>query len=411
MVAALKKYDVIIVGSGLAGASLALALAPCGLQIAIIDSQMPNAFKLETALKDQRSVALTYGSHKIFESLGLWEAIVDYATPIHQIHVSQKGTFGATRLKAAEAGVSALGYVTGIMHLNQVLQQQLDRSSVKQYYASEVVEVFKNESTMRLRVIHEQASFDVETKLIVAADGTHSSIRQLFHIPVQKKQYAEQAIVAQIGLAQAHKNIAYERFTAAGTIAFLPLDNKHCGLVWSVKEEAAAAYAELSDADFLDILQNTFGYRLGPFKTVSQRAMYPLNLQETEEQIRPRLVLLGNAAHTLHPVAAQGFNLSLRDVAVLAEELVNAYQANADLGAWQVLENYVGLREVDQKNTLRFTDALTAIWHNHNKLFNSVRAAALIVLDTQPFLKDFFMQHTMGLALPMAKLSRGIKLC
>src|SRR5581483_3481783 len=323
-------FDVLVVGGGLVGASLAYALRGSGLSIGVVEA-FPFSFS-ESPSFDDRTLALAYGSRRIFAALGLWEAIARRgAAPIKRIHVSDRGRFGVARLTAAEAGLDALGYVVTHRTLGASLYEAIkDQSNVNMIAPATLQSVTLEESAARVRVQAGDAAQDLSARLLVAADGANSPIRDAVGIEVERVPYDQTAVVSAVTTELSHQDTAYERFTESGPLALLPADAERV-LAWD-------------DETFRRELQVAFGERLGRFSGVGKRNAYPLALTRVREHVRPRLALIGNAAHAVHPVAGQGFNLGLRDVAALAEVLTDAVAAGRDPGDIAALQRYADWR-------------------------------------------------------------------
>ncbi|MDH4656082.1 MULTISPECIES: 2-octaprenyl-6-methoxyphenyl hydroxylase [unclassified Pseudomonas] len=385
--------QVAIIGGGLVGASLALALQDGararGWKILLIEPFAPgNSFQPSY---DARSSALSFGSRQIYERLGLWQAIAQRAEPILQIHVSDRGRFGAARLAALEEGVPALGYVVENAWLGQCLWQALDEDVVTWHCPAEVVGMKALEGGYRL-TLNDETQIDCD--LAVLADGGRSGLREQLGIGVRRTPYRQTALIANVSPLEAHRGQAFERFTDEGPMALLPLPENRCALIWSRPCDDAERLARLDERRFLDELQDAFGYRLGAFQQVGARHLYPLELIEAEEQVRSSLVVLGNAAHSLHPIAGQGYNLSLRDAQALAEALL---ASGKPLGDLVTLKNYLQRQRLDQNLTVGFSDQVTRLFSNAEPLLTAGRNLGLLGLDLLPPAKRWFARQAMGL--------------
>ena len=386
------QYDIVIVGGGLVGASLTVALANTNFRIALIEAtEMRRA---ESFKYDERSSALGFGSRKILESMGVWKEISPDAEPIHAIHVSQKGYFGTTRLTAAEQHLPALGYVVPNRVTGSALYAKMNKQPrLDIIVPARVNRVITGEQSTTLEVSQAGENRQISTRLLVAADGAGSGIRSQLGIPTRQVDYGQQAVIANVTAGLPHQNQAYERFTADGPVALLPLAEGRCSLVWTQTPEAAADIMAMSDQDFLCALQQQFGYRLGFFQRVGERQNYPLSLQQAEQMTAQRSLLIGNAAHTIHPIAGQGFNLALRDVAVLAELLQQA----DDPGNAELLQTYAAQRNKDITQVVRFTDGLLRLFTNPLRPLAHLRGASLGLLGRSAFLKRQLARRGMGL--------------
>ena len=396
-------YDLIIVGGGMVGASLACALKNTPLNIVIIEAFEPNS--AQQASYDDRGIALAYGSQRIFESMGLWDQLAVHSTAISDIHVSDRGHFGVTRLSAQDENVPALGQVITARSMGQVFNQALvQQENLEVICPASVVDLNQHEGYVEL-ILNDDSQ--ISAKLIVAADGAQSTLRHLLGLGALEHDYGQTAITANITTERAHQGRAFERFTDSGPIALLPMSDNRSSLVWTVKTGDETALLQLSNSDFLAQLQDRFGYRLGKFKQVGQRNSYPLKLVQADQPIQHRIVLIGNAAHSLHPIAGQGFNLGLRDVAALADVLVDN---TGDCGDPRLLHDYSQWRQQDQDSVIENTNSLVTLFSNNNPLLGHLRGAALALIDALPHAKHALAQKSMGLNRKQPRLGRGIPL-
>ncbi len=403
-------YDILIIGGGLVGASLACALRGSDLRIGVIEA-VPLAASAQPSY-DDRTLALAYGSKRIFESIGAWNEIAPEVTPIERIHVSDRGHFGATRLSAADTGLPALGYTVASRALGVALLKILESTETIDWICpASMQDIRLTSGSATVTVRHAGTDITLTARLIVAADGAHSAVRRALGIEAERTEYKQTAVVTNVTSGLPHRNTAYERFTDTGPLALLPLRGEnHCGVVWSAREEEIGAMLGWGDAEFLSRLQDRFGDRLGSFTRVGKRASYPLALTRVKEQVRSRLVLIGNAAHTVHPVAGQGFNLGLRDVAALAETLADAVRAGDDIGDLGVLQRYAAWRRRDNQVIATFTNGLIRIFSNDIFPLTFARNAGLVAVDLMPGLKRGFIHVTSGLSGRLPRLARGLPL-
>lgn len=413
-----KHYDLVIVGGGMVGASLAAALLPVAkglnLSIAVVEA----AALPETDLSayqpsyDARATALAYGSRKIYEKMGIWDALSAQVSPINDIHVSDKGHFGATRLNAQQEQVAALGYVVENHWLGRVLihhiQHHENQHCLDFICPAEVVSIEPKAEQMALSVRAEGNLQAVSAELVVMADGGRSALREQLGIGYQHIAYEQHAVVANISPDRAHQGVAYERFTDTGPLALLPLQDQEgmprCGLVWTVPDAELEHVLGLSDQAFLQRVQERFGYRAGRFIKLGERFSYPLKLVLADEQVRSGLVVLGNAAHALHPIAGQGYNLALRGVADLAQHIIDARRANVSLGELSPLQHYHQGRIADQQRTIGLSDRTMKLFSNRSPLLAFGRDLGLQLLDICPMAKTVFARGAMGLDVPAPKL-------
>jgi 2-octaprenyl-6-methoxyphenol hydroxylase len=396
------EFDLLIVGGGMVGGSLALALQHSHLRIALVEAQPLKTHSQPSY--DDRGIALSFGSQRIFESMQLWPDIAPAATAIKHIHISDRGRFGVTRLSAEQENVPALGQVLTARELGQTLNHQLQAQADLELYCPARVSAVQQYSD------HVNVTLDsgktLKAKLLVAADGKDSTIRSLLGLDAWQQQYQQTAVTANISTDKPHQGWAYERFTDSGPMALLPMSDNRSSLVWTVKSGEEQALLAASDADFLAQLQQRFGYRAGRFVRVGQRHSHPLTLMQADMPAQQRILFIGNAAHSLHPIAGQGFNLGLRDVAVLADILADA----EDCGDMRLIQAYQQWRQQDQDQVVSATDRLVKLFSNDISVLGHARGAGLALLDTLPPLKSWLARQSMGLANKQPRLGRGIRL-
>jgi 2-octaprenyl-6-methoxyphenol hydroxylase len=384
-----------IVGGGLVGASLALALQrgakERGWTIELIEPFEPGHDYQPSY--DARSTALSYGTRLIYQRLGVWDQIAERAEPITDIHVSDRGRAGVTRLDAASQQVPALGYVVENAWIGHCLWQALDDDVVTRRCPAEVERMRAVPGGYRLTLTDGQT---LDCDLAVLADGGRSGLREHLGIEVKQSPYGQTALIANVTPGAPHGGRAFERFTDEGPMALLPLPDNRCALVWTRPERDAARLAAAPEAEFLEELQQAFGYRLGGFRQVGARHLYPLVLIEAQEQVRSGLVVLGNAAHSLHPIAGQGYNLSLRDTEALAVALL---RSSAPLGDLSVLQGYHQQQRSDQRLTVGFSDQLTQLFGESGRLSVAGRNLGLLGLDLLPPAKAWFARQAMGMGV------------
>lgn len=400
-------YELLIIGGGPVGATLACALAGQNLRIGLVEAQ-PLAAAAPPGY-DDRSLALAYGARLIFESLGLWQALRPVATPIMKIHISERGRPGFARLDQREEGVEALGYVVEARALGAVLAARLPRlAGVDLLCPARLEEIAVHSDAVWTRLELQGRTTARTAKLLAAADGARSQVRRQLGIDALQWDYRQTAIVTTVTPELPHENVAYERFTDTGPLAFLPLGTDRCAVVCTVDTAAAPGVLALADDAFLAWLQDRFGDRLGRLLQVGRRQSYPLTLVKSREHARPRAAIIGNAAHTLHPVAAQGFNVGIRDAAALAEVIADAHAAGEDIGDRAVLERYADWRRWDQRRALIFTDGLTRLFAN--PLLGPARNLGLLAFDLFPPAKHALARQAMGLEGRLPRLARGLPL-
>lgn len=402
-------YDILVIGGGMVGASQACALAPLGLKIGIIEAYPPRSDAQPSY--DARSIALAYGSRVIFESMGLWASIKDSATPITNIHVSDRGQFGVARLSAADEGVDALGYVIENRFIGAALQRALTAcSNVYWICPAKLVSLSLTPERGVVQVNIDGTVSELSAKLLIAADGGDSAVRASLDIGVRRWEYGQSAIISTVTPGLPHNNVAYERFTDSGPLALLPMSDNRCSLVYTVRQADVESVLALSDGEFLSLLNQRFGYRLGAFSRVAKRTAYPLSLLRSKEHVRHRLAVIGNAAHTLHPIAGQGFNLGLRDVAELADVITASYRQGTDFGALASLQRYANARRSDQVQVAFITDSMARVFSNRFDPLARVRMAGMLAIDLLPPLKHAVTRRAMGFVGRLPRLARGLPL-
>lgn len=391
-----SDYDILIAGGGMVGASLARALSGSGLSVAVVEAVSRDA--PGRSGYDDRVIALARGGRLILEAMGRWSAIAPEAEPIRRIHISDRGHFGFARLDHREQGVPALGYVVSARAIGRGLLEGIDDQERLDWIAPARLEDFRagpERVVVTLAVGGRRRR--IGARLLVAADGGDSPVRRRLDLPLQEWSYGHTAVIANLTPGRPHEGVAYERFTDSGPLAMLPMTEGRCSLVWTQRDAAVQEILALDDAAFLHRLQERFGFRLGRLVRVGRRAAYPLRLLRVKEMVRPRLVLIGNAAHTLHPVSGQGFNLGLRDVAELARVLVQARGEGLDPGAAAVLERYAARRTTDQRRVALATDFLARLFINPLPPVRLARNLGLLAMDLIPPVKRGLTRRFMGL--------------
>jgi 2-octaprenyl-6-methoxyphenol hydroxylase len=433
-----EEFDIAIVGGGMVGASLAVSLEGLGLRVALIEA-VPNDSARQPSF-DERTTALSNGSRRILETLGVWAAVSGAATPIRKIHVSDQGRFGFARVDAAEQGLAAMGYVVPNRALGNALWARLSRSeSLRIFCPAHVTRVHSTGRAVRLNIsagrgedtvradarrgegagrgesaVGAESSVGtdvIEARLVVAADGSQSAVRSAFGVAAEVRDYEQTAVITTVLPQRFHEYVAYERFTATGPMALLPLADGRCTLVLTLKPDVATAALAWSDEEFIAEVQRRFGFRLGRFLKVGRRVPYPLSLTRSDRLSSGRCVIVGNAAQGLHPVAGMGFNLGLRDAASLAELVADRQRApQRDLGDGTVQAGYDAWRAADRGGIIAFTDGLIRVFSNPLGAVQLLRNLGLLAFDVLPPAKSALSRLSTGASGRIPKLARGVAL-
>jgi len=392
------EYDIAIVGAGMVGATLAHAVSQIQrqdgrqLSIALIDANPPTTSNHPGF--DARVIALSYGSQQILSQFNLWHKIAPTATAIKHIHVSDRGHWGFTRLDHSEYNLPALGQVIELQTAGHIFQQDLaEINNINWYCPNQLVNIDR-------QITHTDLILDdgqqLRCKLLVGADGNNSMVRQLTKVPVEVTDFEQTAIIANVTTSKLHEGKAYERFTDTGPLALLPMTDQRSSLVWSVRTDEVDTIMALSDEAFLSRLQQRFGYRLGKFTKTGQRFSYPLLLTEALEPTQHRSVVVGNAAHALHPIAGQGYNLGLRDVAVLHHQIEQAFLSEQDVGNQAVTKGYWHKRQGDHQATIWMTTSLATLFANNYAPLVAGRNLALHTMGYKPEYKRALARQALG---------------
>ena len=390
------QYDALIVGGGLAGNCLALALKGSGLDIAVVEAQSRE--QLQNSWAGDRALALAAGTVTMLDALGAWQGVAEKAAPIEDIHVSDRGHFGKTRLSAKKEGVKALGYVIKARDIENHVAELVERTGVVKLSPARLAGLASTDSDVGASLKYRDESITLTAKLLIGADGGNSSVRKLLEIGQQTTEYGQTALVATVNCSLPHRNTAFERFTVSGPLALLPIEGNQCAVVWTNTHRDAESLMSVSDEEFIERLQDCFGYRLGELSLASPRRAFPLTLVQAETMVKGRAVIIGNAVHQLHPVAGQGFNLGLRDVVQLAEMLAEQARNRRDIGDSMFLRGYAQSRRKDLKKVINFTDNVVRIFSNDWIAMAAARNLGLALLDTLPGGKSLLARHAMGLA-------------
>jgi 2-octaprenyl-6-methoxyphenol hydroxylase len=406
----MKEWDVAIVGGGMVGASFALALRNTKLRVLLIESVPPDSTAQPSF--DERTTALGNGSRQIFESLGVWTQMAGESAPIRSIHVSDAGRFGVARLDAREQGVHAFGYVVPNRIIGRVLWQALrDAPNITLAMPAQLKKATLREDAVLLEVVADGKVEKISAAVAVAADGAGSVLRASAGIEAAVEDYDQIAIVVNAATERPNTGEAFERFTSSGPLAVLPVTGGGYAVVWAVKPDRAAELVSLDEAAFAAELLSAFGWRAGRWTRIGRRNSYPLVLSRAAETVAGRVVLIGNAAQALHPVAGQGFNLGLRDAATLAEMLAAA-SATSDFtpGMAELLGKFGAWRAEDRRGVTRFTDSLVKLFGSDTPGIGLVRNFGLLLFDLSPAAKRALSRVSWGFAGRMPRLARGLPL-
>lgn len=396
------RHDVVIVGGGLVGASLAIALARQGVEVGLVEAapagQMPAVF-------DQRNLSFAAATVNALTALGVMQQLRTPTGPIRRIHISRQGDFGRVRLEAQDYGRATFGQVVVARDFGEALEARLDGlSGLTRYRPARFVGFAPDEAGHRaLRIADAEGERTLHARLVVAADGTRSAVREALGIGVDEHDYGQTLFVARVRAAQAPAGTAYERLGDDGPTALLPRGDRHWGVVHGVAREQAETVAALDDAAWLARLQRAVGWRIGRLVASGERSAYPIARVVAQRLVADRAVVLGNAAQTIHPIGAQGFNLGLRDALTLAEEIARG----DDPGAASRLAAYAARRREDRERTLAFSDGLARLTANPSPLLRPVRSAGLVAMEAQPSLQAFLVGGAMGFRGDVPALCRG----
>jgi len=397
--------DIAIVGGGLAGASLAVALAPLGYDIKVIEAVAYKA--ADQPSYDDRTLAVSHSSCRILAGIGLWESLQADATAIRKIYITELARPGQVVLDASEMGLTEFGHVVEARRFGAAVTRQLEHTeNIEVLSPVSVKDIEIGGPGTKLQLESGGAVETLDARLVVAADGANSFIRRHLNIPTETRDYGQTAIICNVTPELAHDGRAFECLTDTGPFAVLPHTGIRCGLVWSVANNKATEIMELDEATFLSRAQERFGRcELGGFIKAGKRTAYPLKLVRARQDIRERLVILGNAAHAIHPVGAQGFNLALRDVAVLAEVLAD--DDLGDPGESGLLHTYSQWRQQDQRGTIATSDGMTRLFSNPSLLAAGLRTTGMFAHAISPFLRRMSAIKAMGYRGRVPRLALG----
>ncbi|EFF83036.1 2-octaprenyl-6-methoxyphenyl hydroxylase [Acinetobacter haemolyticus] len=400
------QQQVIIVGGGMVGLSLALMLAKSNIEVKLLEAvKYPNYDDENLAPYhssfDARNTALSRRSVQIYQKLGLWDALQQHATPILQVHITEQGSFGKARLVAEQEKVESFGQVIENAWLGRVLLTQVRQQPLIELIDGvQVTSLTQDADQVQIEAMRNgEYIHSLKSKLVIAADGRDSFCRQAIGVGVDEHDYDQVAIVTTVQTSKPHQQVGFERFSALGPLALLPLPGEYRrSVVWPVKKGTEAEWlGEENDQHFLDALQETYGDRAGKFEKTGKRFSYPLSQVLAHKQAVGRVVLMGNAAHTIHPVAGQGFNLCLRDADVLVRFLMEQLAKSDDIGQPDNLLAYEQARLKDQQRVIKFCDSVVRGFSNQNPILKLIRNTGLVAFDVIPGIKPLVANYAMGL--------------
>lgn len=399
------QQEVIIVGGGMVGLSLALMLAKQNIAVKLLEAiKYPNYDDVKLAPYhssfDARNSALSRRTVQIYQELGLWSALQEHATPILEVNITEQGSFGKARLKAEQEKVESFGQVIENAWLGRVLLTEVQKQPLIELIDGvQVTQLTQDADMAYIEASRGEEQLSLQANLVIAADGRDSFCRKALGIGASEHDYDQVAIVTTVQTSKPHNHVGFERFSSLGPLALLPLPGEYRrSVVWPVKKGTEGEWlGDENDQHFLDALQDTYGDRAGKFQKTGKRFSFPLSQVLAEKQAVGRVVLMGNAAHTIHPVAGQGFNLCMRDAHVLVRYLTEQIAQNADLGDTEILQAYEASRLTDQQRVIKFCDSVVRGFSNSNPILKFIRNTGLVVFDTIPGIKPLVANYAMGL--------------
>ncbi|UJA03873.1 2-octaprenyl-6-methoxyphenyl hydroxylase [Acinetobacter johnsonii] len=399
------QQEVIIVGGGMVGLSLALMLAKQNIAVKLLEAiKYPNYDDENLAPYhssfDARNSALSRRTVQIYQELGLWSALQEHATPILEVNITEQGSFGKARLKAEQEKVESFGQVIENAWLGRVLLTEVQKQPLIELIDGvQVTQLTQDADMAYIEASRGEEQLSLQAKLVIAADGRDSFCRKALGIGASEHDYDQVAIVTTVQTSKPHNHVGFERFSSLGPLALLPLPGEYRrSVVWPVKKGTEGEWlGDENDQHFLDALQDTYGDRAGKFQKTGKRFSFPLSQVLAEKQAVGRVILMGNAAHTIHPVAGQGFNLCMRDAHVLVRYLTEQIAQNADLGDAEMLQAYEASRLTDQQRVIKFCDSVVRGFSNSNPILKFIRNTGLVAFDTIPGIKPLVANYAMGL--------------
>ena len=399
------QQEVIIVGGGMVGLSLALMLAKAKIGVKLLEAiKYPNYDDANLAPYhssfDARNSALSRRTVQIYQELGLWSALQEHATPILEVNITEQGSFGKARLKAEQEKVESFGQVIENAWLGRVLLTEVKKEPLIELIDGvQVTSLTQDADFAYIEAQRAEEQLKLQSKIVIAADGRDSFCRKALGIGASVHDYDQVAIVTTVQTSKPHGHVGFERFSPLGPLALLPLPGEYRrSVVWPVPKGTEGEWmGDENDQHFLDALQETYGDRAGKFQKTGKRFSFPLSQVLAEKQAVGRVVLMGNAAHTIHPVAGQGFNLCMRDAYVLRRYLKEQVEKNADLGDAGMLLDYEKSRLTDQQRVIKFCDSVVRGFSNQNPFLKLIRNTGLVAFDTIPGIKPLVANYAMGL--------------
>ena len=399
------QQEVIIVGGGMVGLSLALMLAKQNIAVKLLEAiKYPNYDDVNLAPYhssfDARNSALSRRTVQIYQELGLWSALQEHATPIFEVNITEQGSFGKARLKAEQEKVESFGQVIENAWLGRVLLTEVQKQPfIELIDGVQVTQLTQDADMAYIEASRGEEQLSLQAKLVIAADGRDSFCRKALGIGASEHDYDQVAIVTTVQTSKPHNHVGFERFSSLGPLALLPLPGEYRrSVVWPVKKGTEGEWlGDENDQHFLDALQETYGDRAGKFQKTGKRFSFRLSQVLAEKQVVGRVVLMGNAAHTIHPVAGQGFNLCMRDAHVLVRYLAEQIAQNSDLGDAEMLQAYEASRLTDQQRVIKFCDSVVRGFSNSNPILKFIRNTGLVAFDTIPGIKPLVANYAMGL--------------
>ncbi len=389
-----QQFDITIIGAGLVGLSLAFALKDSGLSVALVNAKPAS----DTGMfEDGRALALTLGTQQVYQQMGIWPDDASMFQPIKQTSISQQGAFSRLRINADQMGQPALGYVVPFGKWGKWLWENVKKCAHVTWFEPATLKSYElNDGSVSVN-LKDSNNTVFTSKLLVGADGGRSTVRDLSNIEVENFQYNQVAMVSTVNISEPHNGRAFERFMAGGPFAVLPLPDNKAGIVWCVPADRVDHYKSMSDAEYLEGAQKIFGYKFGKFKSISKRSCFPLSFQRSKALIKDRVILVGNAAHQIHPMAAQGFNLGFRDSWGLAQHLIKESDLGHDIGDTKYLQKFIDSRRHDQDQIKQLSDRTVRVFSNKLPILKQARGLGLLMNDFFPLLKKRLANKMMGL--------------